>query len=110
MSKVYSALLAEWVAPPGGGATSFFVPAGTLWVVRDLVAYLGPQVAVYNGGGFTITDGFGAVVWAVTGQYVMRNWTYSLESRQVINPEDELHLQAKDEWSFRISGYALTLP
>lgn len=67
-------------------------------------------MAVYNAGGFTMTDSEGLVLWAVTGQFVMRNWTYSLESRQVLGAGDELRISAKDEWSIRVSGYALTLP
>lgn len=103
MARVYSQRLLH------GGATasvSAIVPAGYLWVVRD--------VAIFTGGE-EIDDEFnlavaGAVIYY--GGYSPSTWAYyHWEGRQVCNEGDELEFTATGEvWYVLVSGYALSLP
>lgn len=87
------------------------VPAGFVWVVRDIDSYNdGVTSAAVAGWSLSSVSGgapFAGVPsgWAQCGQF------YQWSGRQVIDEGDELALEAFGSgWSVRISGYQLTLP
>jgi len=111
MSRVYSAQLC--VNAVAGGGTTFLatVPAGTVWVLRDMrasysVTGLDPLA------GFEVLLNAAIRLWTVGPLGVKPVYTYPWEGRTVLDPGDELSLYSGDSalWSIVVSGYALTLP
>lgn len=105
MGTVYSSLLARLVGLAGDSAP-FIVPAGEVWVVRQIS--WAPHVGLVN------------VEVSMTGQGAVTMWRSStdllnptdglVEGRWVIEPGDFFQLHATFAVDFYVSGYRLLLP
>lgn len=113
MANVYSSLLwrANDLGPTLGEPDySPVVPAGFIWVVRDILAW-NRNFAGWDLQGFVLGDTQGGILWSLWLPDVTAARTYHQEMRQVLNPGDHISLNTADTgWYFRISGYQLSLP
>lgn len=86
------------------------VPTGYIWDVRDIVA-IAPGTSADAAGGFTITDGSSVPIMAVDPLFGHGGGQYHWEGRQILNEADWLQkISDVAHWSWRISGYQLTIP
>lgn len=61
--------------------------------------------------GIVILDSISAPIYETDFPYVFPNITDHLSTRQVLNPDDYIAVSTGAQgWSWRISGYVLTLP
>ena len=110
MAAVYSKLLCE------GTLTAFVVqtfgpPAGTKWVVRDIVAVNDVRARNQASGVFQVLDDNGTPVWLLANTAAFGSTPYHWEGHQVIEAGDHLNwFSFLTGWQFRCSGYQLTLP
>lgn len=91
--------------PGGVGDDSYEVPDGMVAVLRDITAW--NEFA--DGSQLQVFDSRGAVAFAAIdagesfGTYV--HW----QGRQVFNTGDLINVYASGSWSFRLSGYLLSV-
>lgn len=103
MAAVYSSRLYR-VSGLNGGSGTITVPAGEVWIVRDVDAYSGAVVG-------TVTVRFldidtGGTIWENTGG--INTATYaSWRGRQVFEAGDSFAFSASDLSDIRASGYKL---
>lgn len=94
------------VFPGDGGIVS--APTGTIWVVKDIDAFI-PGDEVHpnqSAAGFFINDPIGTSVFNVVP--ALQNYWYHFETRRVVAG---LQWGATDAgWSINVAGYQLTLP
>lgn len=110
MARVYSSLLGRYTFG-GSGTVTFTVPAGFVWVVRSLSAFNPGTVGGGTGHGFSFTVNGQYSLYTVSAPYIVPQWQYHLDTRQVLDEGDNLDLVANDGgWSLYASGYALALP
>jgi hypothetical protein len=107
MARVYSKRFFELQAYSGSTAIDY-VPAGTIWVVRQWSAYCNAPLLssgwAYLSGGLTggVMDAFNTDMDTT----VVHQWS----GRQVLNAGEYLQITAdlsSDHW---VTGYELTLP
>lgn len=97
------------VPPGGGGGFAGPVPAGYLWVVRDVVAWDEgpPHLSV----GWTLYTGGGSFICGVDPSRGRARTAYHWEGRQVVETGDTLNLNTTSAtMTARVTGYVLTLP
>lgn len=112
MAGVYTTLFAAWVDLPVYPTPRLTAgpPAGTIWVIRDIMLYNGSAVEQALGGAYVIDEG-GVMIYAVLRPFAMGAVSYHWDGRQVIQEGTELEAAAlEDGWSCRITGFQLTLP
>lgn len=106
---VYSTLFYGGVISSSTG-TAGPVPAGVVWVVRDvcMVNYgLWPEPLVGAG----VLDQHNYPVLWVGAPHAIPQTMFHWDGRQVFEPGDTIRAVAEDAaWAFRVSGYVLTLP
>ena len=108
-SKRFLAGTVDELSPDTAGP----VPAGYVWVVRDMTAYAyGFGDASYPGFTFSLEiESFEPVmIWGAPLAYLGRQ--YSWQGRVVMNAGDSLTVAGAGStyWDVTISGYQLTLP
>jgi hypothetical protein len=110
--NVYSDQLA---ASPTDGPVDvgWFVPAGVVWVVRDMTYF--PNAQLFGGtiARWTVLAGgiFGPVIWSVLQGCIVEKNTYHWTGHCVLPSGTDLFLIKGDvSDSFTASGYVLTLP
>lgn len=109
-SHVYSRLL--WEENPGHGGlfTSDPVPAGYVWVIKDIVA-LASSIEQEILAGLQFFDQAGVLVWGVAYPFAVPGRLEHYWGMQVLESGDQLEASTPDlTWSWRVSGYVLTLP
>lgn len=112
MANVYSQLLvvAHNIAT-GAPLLPPAVPAGYIWVIRDIAAWNGQTIG-FSVQGLMIEDTTNSAPFFQTP--AMLSWSqtlYHLECRQVMPTGYELVAHTNSaNWNVRISGYALTTP
>lgn len=112
MANVHSVLLFEGANSSSAPVVSPGVPAGYVWVVREIVTAFGEgtdSVAALYGINFTVGGGW--PLFSVSGWEAAGGQVYQCERRMVMNVGENLQAQSYDVgWYWRISGYQLTLP
>jgi len=105
--RPYTQLLWWTEALPAGFTAGPFVPAGRLWVVRDIVAYYGSGVAFEQLGKLQIVEvGSDRFIGGVGAADAKGGTVYNIETRQVLNAGEQLGVfTGIDGWLFTISGY-----
>lgn len=108
MSTTYTQLLVE-EGPIGAGPlqTLFIVPAGQLWVARDVCFYNEAKPATLLPGVCMCVANFDDVPFAGVGAIEARyGKVYRYELRQAFNPGDEARVTTTETgWTIRITGY-----
>lgn len=109
MSSVYSKLF-QHVGPMVFGVAGP-VPAGFVWVIRDMRA-INPGNTFLQRFGFQVVDNENSHLWDIEYPYARCGITHWWEGHQVLNPGDSLTFSSGDShgWYWRVSGYQLTLP
>lgn len=110
MANVYSALL--WsIDAPAGTHNSDPVPAGYVWVIKDICVTFGDS-ALDTGSAFLISAGVPTVpIFARAIPELVTANTYHWWGMQVVEAGDTITLISTDvSTQVRISGYVLTLP
>lgn len=110
MATVYSTALLR-LGPQGAGTQNHDLTGGdSVAVIRDIRA-------TNSGGsgapieGFVLADSLTAPLWSVLQPNIRTGVTYEWHGHQAMHPGDDLYLYLYDPgWSFRISGYSLSLP
>lgn len=107
---VYSQLLwEESIFGPGAGH-SVTVPAGYVWVVRDIVMWNDYDWG-YGLNGLVMLDSAGGPLMCISRPFAYGQQLYHQEMRQVLETGDQIFASTGDsDWNFRVSGYALTTP
>ena len=108
MSSTYTALLWSDGDVPAGITPGPTVPAGVLWVVRDVQLYWGGPLYELSVSGIVLQATSDHSVIAGVGQGdACPQRLFSLELRQVLTAGDSLRAVSGDDgWSLRVSGYA----
>lgn len=108
---VYSVVL--WAYPPGGAllfAQSGPVPAGFVWVVRD-IDLIYTDIAYSYTDGFEFTADDHSPLWTLPDGGYPANTSVHWRGRQVLEAGDHLNCSGTlQKLSFRVSGYQLSLP
>lgn len=88
------------------------VPAGNIWIVRHIAAYLDQLWWFYAQGiHFRVSTVSGAYIAGVTRPGVRSRFSYQWEVRQVLEPGETLHISTWDAgWNFLVTGWQLVLP
>lgn len=112
MANLYSKYLGGGAFAGGGTSTIGIVPAGVIWVVRN-VDYIFLPVGGLTGKGAGIyihgADGFKC--FSIGAPDVVGGRAYHLEGRQVFNTGDTVQVFAYEAgWGYRVSGYELSAP
>lgn len=110
MANLYSKFLFGGAPGTSGVFDSDPVPSGKVWVVRsaDFVIQGAMQEILT---GFQLTDGVGHPIFARLFPFAQPNSSYHWDGHQVLNESDFLEVVLSDNgWSWRISGYELSLP
>lgn len=99
----------------GPGAGSYLgpvVPDGFLWVIRSMDFYLPGNQGIDYKLGFNVRNhGTGVVWYGREGPQVLAAIPYRWEGHQVVETADSLVVTTYDaNWSWRLSGFVLTLP
>lgn len=110
MARLYSEKLWSEPTMPGGAYTSPVVPAGFVWIVREVEVF-GQGDLNWRTAGFTLTSIDGAPIFAISYPFAEIDRFYHLTTRQVLDAGDQLVMVTGEYgWSWRISGYALSTP
>jgi hypothetical protein len=106
---VYSLrLFAHGGITPGGGTIGPVVPAGVVWVVRDIDAFNHTSVA---GDSLFVFNQVTGVLVAFSLASSTAPLNYPWRGRQVYAEGEQIGLRSfQGTWSAAISGYQLTLP
>lgn len=105
MARLYSA---RFVSENGAGTTtSVEVPAGEIWVVRQIDVYSDVPLGVDSGQCFVGIETI-PFFWCTTGPDTTTHNTWT--GRQVLNAGEALTVYADDHVAVTISGYQLTTP
>lgn len=108
---VYSVLIYENGALPASDNLVYTVSAGTVVIVRDIVAWYGGSQYARTNGIQVYAVPAGTYIFSARAPFAIAQKLYHWEGRQVLNPTQGLHVVAFEaNWSIRISGYQLTLP
>lgn len=111
MRPVFTRLLGQhFFASP---ASTVFgpVPAGEVWIVRDIVASNQFNTWLNRLAGLNVQVGGGIDIWRLSGSGVVGGQTYHYDGRQVVNPGDSITVNDPDGgWSIRITGFVFDLP
>lgn len=113
MANVYSIrLYASGGSVTLGEYNSAPVPAGYVWVVRSITAYLDQLWFFYAQGiHFRVSTLSGSYLAGVTRPGVSARRAYQWDMHQVLNAGETIHVSTWDaSWNFAVSGYQLTLP
>jgi hypothetical protein len=108
---VYTALLAEGNLSDGslslGGP-----PSGYRWIIRDINVVCQQDIAAPTSGDlFQIYDSAEVIIFVVPSWLAVSQAVYRWEGRQVVDNPQTLHaLSTGQLFSYRITGYVLTLP
>lgn len=106
----YSSVLMKVAPATIATSTSSNVPAGYLWVVRNIDCVIAGVFGESSGGKVTVADSSGCLIWQVSGYGFTENSHAQWEGRQVLVAGDHLVVVTTTPGaSVRISGYALTV-
>jgi len=107
MARLYSSAL--YVAENLMGDLSEPVPAGEVWVVRDVTLL---QFAGSAGAASNVYVGDALTLWFIAAHLdpTVADAYYHWEGRQVIAPGSAIRVLTGESTQVRISGYILTLP
>lgn len=110
MANVYSKCFYESASAPVGPTVVGYPPAGTVWVVRDMVAFSPGQI--YEGRYMLdVVSSSGGILWHLGPPRCAGGGFYQWQGREVLPTFTEIIVQAYDPgWKLRINGYELTLP
>lgn len=108
-AQVYSLrIFASAGLSPGAGTVGPIVPAGLVYIVRDIDAFDDTAGSTDNLIIFNQTSGV-LVNWVGPGSAALGNWQW--RGRQVYNEGEQVALRSfVGTWGVAISGYQLTLP
>lgn len=86
------------------------VPTGYVWVVRDVVA-IAPGLYSDSAGAFLLSDGDGVPIFYADSLFSRGQSSYHWDGHQLV-PEANWLQKSSDlaGWSWRVTGYQLTLP
>lgn len=104
-SRSYTALLGQGLGLPEGWYSLFSVPAGELWVVRNMDAFLGsgPTLKTF---GFYVSDQNEYPLWGVQLPYANGGVSYYWEGRQAFTESQGMMFYSLDTgWNIRVTGY-----
>lgn len=104
MAALYSTRFAS-ISSLNGVRSLGVVPAGFIWIVRDIAFFL---EAIGGPYGTFISDGTGGIVFyqAISSSAPYAHW----EGRQVFPAGDELFATTNAASAVMVSGYVLTAP
>jgi hypothetical protein len=106
---VYSLrIFATGALSPGAGTVGPIVPAGLVYVVRDIDAFDDTAGASDN---LIVFNQLSGVLISWQGPSLAANGNYSWRGRQVYNEGEQVAFRAfVGTWAIACSGYQLTLP
>lgn len=109
---LYTKLLWDGTGAGAGIWESDPVPAGTIWVIRDITIQVDTAEQAPDVRGFTFFRSSDNVpIWKRAKGYIHPNCSMHFAGRQVLVAVDQIALQLFDlAWSWSVSGYELTAP
>lgn len=105
MSKTYTQPLGQLLNSSVGQAAILNVPAGELWVIRNVDAFLqgSPQLGLF---GFQLYLSGGWYWWGNSFPYVEAHKPYRWEGRQALTANQSVGAYTGDPgWNILITGY-----
>lgn len=113
MATLYSAQLYAGLNEGTGTYNSTSVPAGYIWVVRDIVvlAPLRSVVLPQFAFSFDMQDGGGLPLFSIPDWEAVAGHSYHWGGHQVLLTGSNLRAVVRGPgWSWRVSGFTLTTP
>lgn len=110
-SVTYTQSLFETQSTAAGVTHLATVPAGKLWVVRDVTFFYRPQDPAQGIGHALLTSTNSlAVIWGVGASDSVAGTVFHAELRQAVGPGDGLSSDCfRAGWSLRVTGYVFTV-